>query len=171
MKKLILAGLATVLLFACKSNAEPRYASTSPEIDVVKALIKDYEAGNWEAWMGHYADTAKVYHNTTEASTPAQVAEGLKANLEAAASYKFSDKDMYYEMIIDDQGEKWVNFWANWEGTVAANNKKLVIPVHLTLEFVDGKIVEEHAFYNMAEFVLMMQEIEAAKMEEGDPDE
>lgn len=166
MKKLFLLGLAVILFSACQQKGPARYASSSPEIDIVKAHIEDYNKGNWESWTSHYADTAKVHHNTLEASSVKELMEGLKKNLQDVSSYTFLDKDMFYEMVIDDKGEKWVNFWATWEGTVAANNKKLTIPVHLTLQFVDSKIVEEHAYYDLSEFMVVMQEIAAAKMAE-----
>jgi len=165
MKKIFLLCLATTFMMSCK-NAEPKYFSSSPEIDEAKALIKDYNAGEWTAWLTHYADTAKLHHNTLEDATPAEVLEGLKGLLAATSDYGFTDKDIFYEMVIDDKNEKWVNFWGTWEGTLAANNQKLIIPVHLTLQFVDGKIVEEHAYYNLSEYVAAMQNIEAAKMAE-----
>ena len=43
MKKLILLGLATVLFMACQEKGPERFTTTSPNIDVVKALVKDYE--------------------------------------------------------------------------------------------------------------------------------
>ena len=114
MKKLVLIVLSLAFVMACKDNTPPRYASASPEIDTVKALIKDYENGNWEAWMSHYADTAKLYHNTKEASTAAQIRDGLSGLLANVSSYGFEDDDSFLEMVIDDDGEKWVNFWGNW---------------------------------------------------------
>ncbi len=165
MKKLLIACFAIFMCMACK-DAPTRYTSASPEIDEVKALIADYESANWDAWTGHYADTAKLYHNTTEPSSVSEVREGLAGLLENVSSYGFQEKDQFYEMILDDEGETWVNFWGNWEGTLAENGKKLVIPVHLTMEFVDGKIVEEHAFYNLAEYMAEMNAIKAAAMAE-----
>ncbi len=70
-------------------------------------------------------------------------------------------------MIIDDDGETWVNFWGNWRGTVTTNGQELVIPVHLTLQFVEGKIVEEWGYYNLSEITAVLNEIAtAAKMAE-----
>ena len=165
MKKIILLAGILILFVACKQGPE-RWTNQSPEIDVVKALIADYEAGNWDAWTGHYADTAKLFHNSTEPSGVTETLEGLKGYLEPTPNYGFSDKDIYYEMIIDDKDEKWVNFWGTWEGTVAALDRELKIPVHLTLKFVDNKIVEEHAFYNLAEYMQAMSDIAAMQEEE-----
>ena len=165
MKRMILLTGVLILFIACKQGPE-RWTNQSPEIDVVKALIADYEAGDWDAWTGHYADTAKLYHNSTEAASVAETLEGLKGYLESTSKYGFSDEDIYYEMIIDDKNEKWVNFWATWEGTIDALNRDMVIPVHLTVKFSGDKIVEEHAFYNLAEFAAAMNEIAAMQEEE-----
>ena len=166
MKKLILLGLATVLFLSCQEKETKRYFSESAEIDVTKALLKDYHAGDWEAWAGHYADTAKIFHNTPKGASPKETAESLKDILSNVSSYKFDDDSLWYEMILDKDNETWVNFWGNWKGKLAANDQELIIPVHLTLQFVDGKIVQEYGYYNIAEFVLSLQAIEAAKAAE-----
>lgn len=158
------------LMAHCQQGPE-RWTNNSAEIDVVKALIKDYEAGNWDAWTGHYADTAKMYHNSTEPSSIAETLKGLKSYLEPTSEYGFSDKNRYYEMIIDEKGEKWVNFWGTWEGNISALDRDLKIPVHLTLQFVEGKIVEEHGFYNLAEYVMAMNEIAAMAEAESTEEE
>ena len=165
MKKLLVLGLITLFFVACQQGPA-RYTNASPEVDAIKAHIKDYNAGQWTEWAGRYADTAKLYHNSLKASSVAETQEGLEGLLAATASYGFVDKDIFYEMVIDDDNEKWVNFWGTWEGTLAANSQKLVIPVHVTFQFEGGKIVEEHAYYNLAEYAAAMQAIEAAKMAE-----
>ena len=159
MRYLVVLCIAALMITACQQG-ESRYSTTGAEIDQVKDLIANYEAGDWEAWMQHYADTAKVYHNSTEASSPTDVKDELAESVQATSSYKFQDKDRYYERVIDDRGETWVNFWATWEGTLEANDQKLIIPVHATYQFNGDKIVEEHAFYNMAEFAMAMMAIE-----------
>lgn len=159
MRYCIAIFLFTLFFSACNQTGS-RYSTSGAEIDQVKDLIANYEAGDWEAWLSHYADTAKVYHNSTEPQSASDVQEQLAENLETASSYKFQDKDRYFERVIDDRGETWVNFWATWEGTLAANDQTLIIPVHVTYQFKGDKIVEEHAFYNMAEYVLAMVAIE-----------
>jgi hypothetical protein len=73
------------------------------------------------------------------------------------------------EQTLDDDGETWVNFWGLWKGTLKANGKEISIPVHLTAQFVDGKIVQEYGFWDMSVFMAEMQAIEAAAAEaEGD---
>jgi steroid delta-isomerase-like uncharacterized protein len=163
MKKIAFLFFATGLFIACQQKGPERYATAAPEIDLIKAHVKDYNDGNWAAWTAVYADTAKVYHNTLTPASPLEVQEGLKANLEAASSYNLGGDDQFYEMVIDDDGEKWVNSWATWKGTLAGNGKELIIPVHSTYQFVGDKIVKEHAYYDLSGFMAMMQEIEAMK--------
>lgn len=163
MKKVLMIGLAMALFMACKDTA-PRYASASPEIDLVKALAKDYEEGNWESWKTHYADTVKIRHNSTEPINADALQEQLMTSIGIMSAYGFQEKEQFYEMVIDDQGEKWVNFWANWEGTVAETGQKLVIPVHLTVQVAGGKIVEEHGYYDMSQLMAVMNALAAAKM-------
>ncbi len=163
MKKIFLTVLVVAFATACQPKVTERYSTTGPEVDLVKSLLNDYQKGDWEGWLGHYADTAKLHHNTPEdiSMTAKEINEALKGLLAATSSYKFDDESRYYEKVIDDEGLTWVNFWGNWRGTIAATNKELVIPVHLTMNITDGKIQEEHAMYNLSEYTAEMQKIEA----------
>ena len=166
MKKLLLLGLTLVLFTSCQ-KAE-RYTTTSSNIDEMKALIADYNAGNWEGWMSHYADSAKLYHNSLKAATPQEIRDALKGILTNVSSYGFAEKNaegednLYFEQIISDEGNTWVNFWGGWHGTLKANGEELDIPVHLTCKMVDNKIVEEDAYYDMSKYAAAMEAIEKA---------
>ncbi len=174
MKKIAVLGiLLTIIICAsCKENGPARYATTGSEIDLVKSLVSDYEKGDWEGWLAHYADTAKLHHNTTKdiSLSAKEMNETLKGLLSNTSSYEF-DKDPFYEKVLDDEGETWVNFWGDWKGTMAANNKELIIPLHLTVQIVNGKIVEEHGYYNLSEYMTTMQEITKSKVVEEKEDE
>lgn len=168
MKKLFLFGFTILLFVACQNNKK-QFTMTSPEIDEVKALVKDYHEGDWDAWVTHYADTAKIFHNTwdkNKGATPLETVKSLKAILSNMSSYHFEEDDdlPWYEMVTNDDGETWVYFWGNWKGTLAVNSKEIQIPVHLALKFANGKIGREEGFYNLSEFTTALQEIEAAKM-------
>jgi len=166
MKKLILIGLAIVISTSCQQT-EPRYFSSSPEIDTVKALLNDYYDGNWDSWKTHYADTAKIYSNTWKTAFSVQEnQEALFKTISSVSSYKFDEEPIFFEMTINDEGQKWVNFWGNWRGIIKDSDVELEIPVHLTMHFVDGKIVEEYGFWNKSPFVTALIEVEASKMEE-----
>lgn len=171
MKKLFLLAFATVLFTACQNQPE-RFTTTSANIDEVKALISDYESGNWDAWTTHYADTAKIYHNTWKTgSTPVETQESLKSILANTSSYGFDkgENNMVFEQVIDDDGKTWVNFWSNWRGTLSANGQEIEIPVHLSVNMVDGKIVNEYGFYDVSQIQAALQAIEAAKAATEEP--
>ena len=169
MKNLFLIGLAVLLLTACQENKPERFTTNSPEIESVKDLLKDYQNGNWEAWVKHYADTAKIHHNNWKTgASPKETVEALKGILANVSTYKFNQNEgeIFYEMVIDDNDLTWVNFWGVWQGTVAGNGVNLDIPVHITSNFVDGKIVREYGYYDLSEFIRNLNEIEASKNEE-----
>lgn len=162
MKKLFLLGIAVILFTACE-NKPDRYFSESPEIETVKAGISAYEAQDWEKWKANLADTAKFYPNTTKALTSAEYLANTQGMVATLSSYGFDKENTFIEMVLDKDDETWVNFWSTWKGTIAANNKELTIPVHLTMQFVNGKIVEEYGYWDMSEYIANMQQIEAEK--------
>ncbi len=160
LKKSILLGLILVLSSAC--NSKQRYTQQSPEIETVKAIIKNYNDKTYDTSM--YADTSKTYYNSVDKPlSPAEVVAYHKANDANYSSRGFTADDPEYEMAVTDKGETWVNCWPNWEGTLAGNGKKITIPIHLTYRFVNGKIVREVGMWNTAEVLLNLQEIEADK--------
>lgn len=166
MKKIFLLGLVAIFFTSCQNSGPPRYVTNSPEIDVTKALVKDYENGNWENWGTHYADTAKVFHNSLEGITAQELQEGLKNTLKSMSSYRFNEKEMFIEMIFDDKGDTWVYFWGIWEAKVADINKELAMPVHIALQFVNNKIVREYAYYDPSSINMAIIELEGAILEE-----
>ncbi len=157
MKKLILAGL-TVLLFAACQEKEQRYFSESSEINTLKAGIASYEAGDWTTWKGHFADTAKIYVNSDKSISVDARVTNLQEMSSAFSKYGFDKEEEFIEMVLDKEKETWVYYWAQHNATIAANNKQLSNPVHLAVQFIDGKIVEEHVFFDATE---MNKEIDA----------
>jgi len=163
MKKIMLILVAVALITACQQNQQPRFTTSSPEIDSYKKGVNAYESQDWETWQGMFADTAKVYYNTwAVASTPQETMQGHVNMIGTLSSYGFDDDKMFIEQVVDDEGKTWVNFWGLWKGTLKGNGKALEIPVHLSTQFVNGKIVEEYGFWDMSSYVLEMQAIEAA---------
>ena len=162
MRKLIVLALISLSVIACQQG-ETRYTQTSAEIDSYKALVADYEAGNWEAFNSHFVDTAHVFHNTVDKHmSPADNVAGHKERLAALSSYSFDKDEGDYEMVVTDKGETWVNFWGVWQGTITASQEEFRIPVHITAQFVDGKIVKEYGYWDNAPMTLAMQAIQAA---------
>ncbi|MDG1729556.1 MAG: nuclear transport factor 2 family protein [Algibacter sp.] len=171
MKKLFLLVLVIVLFLACQEKPQQRYFENSPEIETVKAGIKAYEDQDWTTWKSNFADTAKIFHNTNKGASPDQMIEGMKGMLSNFSSYGFGKEGNIYEMVVDKQGKTWVNYWGNWGGKAKVTEKQLVIPVHLTVEFADGKIVQEYAYYDTAGIGTTISEIEATLAENESKEE
>ena len=159
MKNIILVGLVIVLFTAC--NQKQRYTQSSPEIDVFKSVIQSYNDQDWEGMTAQYADTAKTFNNSSDIGISlADMVDIHKQSLSNLSSRGFLDKDQEYEMVVTDKGATWVNFWGDWEGTLKANGKKIKIPIHLTGQFKEGKIVRTSGNWDNAPMVLALQEIE-----------
>lgn len=158
MKKVILLGLAIVLFTACNQQ-DTRYTQNSPEIDIVKKVIKDYNEKVYT--MSEYADTSKIYFNTkTNFLTVDELVEYHQGNDAIYSSRGFLEEDQEYEMVVTDKGHTWVNVWLDWRGTLKENGKVFDMPIHMTYRFVDGKIVTTYGYWDPTEIVLELQEIE-----------
>lgn len=161
MKKLSLLVLTAILFIGCQQQESERYTQKSPEIDTVKKLIANYNNKTYDTSM--YADTSKTFYNTKEnPMSPAETMEYHKQNDANYSARSFQDKDQEYEMVLTDDGNTWVNCWLDWKGTVAGNNQEVNIPIHLTYQFVDGKIVREVGHWDPTQVLLALQEIEKA---------
>ncbi|MDC6365116.1 MULTISPECIES: nuclear transport factor 2 family protein [Flavobacteriaceae] len=170
MKQIIFYCTAVLLcLTACQGPV--RYTQESPEIDTIKQLIANYDSKNFETSM--YADTSKTFYNTKD--NPMSPTETMDYHKQSDANYSsrgFMDDHQEYEMVVTNDGETWVNCWLDWKGSLAANGKEIVIPIHLTYQFVDGKIVREYGYWDPTEIVLELQKIAAeAKMAEENQEE
>ena len=167
MKRVLFLGLAIVLSLAACQKAEKRYTQQSPEIDTYKKVIDAYEKQDWEAMASHYADTAKIMNNVIEeeGKTIAEEVETSKEDAALFSDWNYVDGESEYEMVVTDKGQTWVNFWGLWKGTLAANNKTYTIPVHITAQFVDGKIVKEFGYWDISKIMMDIQAMqEAAKI-------
>jgi len=167
MKRVLFLGLAIVLSLAACQKAEKRYTQQSPEIDTYKKVIDAYEKQDWEAMASHYADTAKIMNNVIEeeGKTIAEEVERSKEDAALFSDWNYVDGESEYEMVVTDKGQTWVNFWGLWKGTLAANNKTYTIPVHITAQFVDGKIVKEFGYWDISKIMMDIQAMqEAAKI-------
>ncbi len=72
-----------------------------------------------------------------------------------------ADED-FFEMVVTDNGETWVNFRGLWSAVLKGNGQKFLIPVHVTARFVDGKIVAEHGYWNSLELTLALRDLETS---------
>jgi hypothetical protein len=163
MRKLTFFVAAFLLLAACDSNTQKRYASSSPEIDVFKSSVQHYLNQNWEEYRQLYADTAKFRNNVTKGKE-ISLNEGIvkwQEEHEIFSSIHYVEGEDFIEMVVTDDGETWVNFWGVWSAVLKANGQKFEIPVHVTARFEKGKIVEEHGFWDSAPIALVLRELQA----------
>lgn len=166
MKNFFFLALALLLCTACQ-NKPQRYFADSAETETLKAGIKAYEAGDWDTWKSHFADTAKVFVNSIKPVSIEERLNTLKSMAGAMSSYGFNHDKEYVEMVLDKEDETWVYYWSAHKGTFAATNTELIIPVHLAVQFVDGKIVEEHIYYDGTAMAAELEKIAAAATEEA----
>jgi len=159
MKELMSLGLAIVIFIACNQQSK-RYTQQSPEIETYKQVLEDYEDRDWEAMVAHYSDTAKIMNNVTEKNGK-NLTRFLAQNKEDASQFSnwhFVDDASEYEMVLNDKGETWVNFWGLWEGTFKTNSKVYQIPTHITVQFVNGKIVREFGYWDVSKIIRDIQQ-------------
>lgn len=166
MKQLFLFSISIALFINCQDNNPQRSTTNSAEIDIIKTLVKNYEDSYWDNWSTHYSDTAKIYYNSSKFIPPKDIQEYFNRQNAQLAAYKFLKNDVFYKMIIDDKQEKWIYFWAIWNGNLTVNNKLFEVPVHLAVRFVNGKINRENAYYDNIPMMVTLNEIETAKMAE-----
>ena len=160
------------MIIACKQ--EQRYFGESNEINALKAGIAAYEAGDWEKWVSHFADTAKFYVNSTKPINIKERIAGLTEMTSAMSSYGFNHDKGHIEMVVDKNDETWVYYWAVHNGTFASSNNSLAIPVHIAARFADGKVVAEHIYFDAtemnAEFAAMAAAVENTEDEPANAD-
>lgn len=152
MKSLLLLTGILMLFTSCDQK---RYTQQSPEIDIYKKSIVDYENMNWESLASYYADTSKIYNNATkdEGKSLSEFIETNKKDAAMFSSWEYVDADSDYEMVTTDKGETWVNFWGLWKGVLKSNGKTYEIPSHITVQFIDGKIVKEYGYWDNSVFI------------------
>lgn len=153
----ILPFLLLLIFTSCKDTSKNYFTEVAPEIDVMREMIKDYESGNWESYKSHYTDDAKMYHNRVN-HNPKTVDEAIEEHknfISQVKNYVYSTtENQTVEMIVDSKGTTWVSFWGVWTGTFSESGNSSEIIVHITSRFVDGKINQEHMYWDTAPFVL-----------------
>lgn len=158
MKKMLFILFAVVLFTACSTKEPVRYFSASPEIEITKSTLKYYTDGNWEALKLLYADTSKVLNNVPDGKGIAIDAaiKDYQQDHELFTSISYLAEEDFFEMVVTDDGETWVNYWGLWKGTLKATGEEFQIPLHITQRFIDQKIVREHGYWNSSAIALAL---------------
>jgi hypothetical protein len=150
-----------ILFISCQQKQTERFRTASKEIDLIKKGLTNYENAEWDAWAEQYADSAKIFQNSwSEFETPDQVRDRYKRLIVQLSDYTFDKDDLFMEQVIDDNGRTWVNFWCLWRGTLRVNQKVIEIPVHITFQFVNGKIKREYGYWDTAQLYEELNKLE-----------
>jgi uncharacterized protein len=163
MKKVIYLLFAVVLFAACNPKQPVRYFSASPEIEITKSTLKHYVDANWDALKSLYADTAKVMNNVPDekgTSIDSTIRDFMQEH-DLFSSISYAANEDFFEMVVTDEGETWVNYWGLWKGTLKSTGEEFQIPVHITQRFENQKIVREHGYWNSSAVVLALAKLEA----------
>ncbi|WP_422104321.1 nuclear transport factor 2 family protein [Winogradskyella sp.] len=166
MKNLLILGVLVLCMSSCKEHKQ-RYFAESDETKTLEAGIVAYESGDWDKWQSHFADTAKIFVNSKEAMTIEARRKELSSMTEAFSSYGFDKDDDFIEMVLDKDDETWVYYWGQHNGTLV-NGTKLSIPVHLAVQFTNGKITAEHIYFDGTEMNAAINAMQAEASSETD---
>ena len=148
--------LTLLILAACQKK---QYFSSSPEIDQIKKGNEAYFKGDWATLRSLYADTAQIWVNTwhenSKGQTPDEYIEGLKGGLANMSNYKEGNPTIY-EMVVTDDGTKWVHCWMHWTGSTKGG-KEVKSVVHATFSIKDNKVIYQGNIYDSLPGYLAMQ--------------
>ena len=152
MKKLFYFISIVFTLVSCR---EKQYFNSSSEIDLIKKANEAYFKADWETYKSVFADKVRIWYNTPRSKktvlTKDQLIDTLKAGLLNYTEYKEGKNpdyvDALYEMIVDNEGGKWVHCWLTWIGR-SNNGTEVVTPVHLSSLISEGKVEIHFIYFN-----------------------
>ena len=153
-----------ILLIPCclQSQTTKQYFEECPEIDLGKKLIKAYLNQDWETYRSCYSDTVRIWQNAWYTSDPGiTLEEEIKATkdfVSKLATYTY--EETIWEMIVNNNGDKWVHLWGKWVGKLTPNGDELVVPVHIAFSVIGDKIVYEAGFWDNLPMHFVQQELE-----------
>jgi hypothetical protein len=165
MKKYLFTLIAFSFLAgaSCQEKQAPKqYFEKSPEIDIAKKSVDAYLKQDWVTYKSLYSDTARIWYNeyweTNTGRSIDEVIESMKEPLASLVYYRYEGE--IWEMIVNNNGDKWVHFWGNWIGKLAADGEEVKILVHIAYGVVGDKIVYESGFWDNLPFYLEQQRLE-----------
>ncbi len=162
MKNLI---LVLVLLFGMTCHIDhstSQYFVDSAEINMCKKALNAYVDQDWETYRSMHADTADMYCNlyfiNAQGISVDKFIEDYKNNLANLDQYQV--EEYLWEMIIDENGDKWVYLWGKWTGTLSQDEKTIETPLNIVYHIKDNVIVEEAGFWDNLPFYQAFQKEE-----------
>lgn len=138
-----LLPLIIILLIASCSNAN--YVEKAPEIDIIKSIFYSNPEDRSALFEQHYSEDAQIYWNSTVPVTWKQLLIGIEESLERFDEYQVLPSEEIH-LIKNSKGERWVALWTAIKIRVGENEE--IIPIHVSAQFVDLKIVKEAAYWD-----------------------
>ncbi len=162
---LFITALVAFVMIGCQqAPCEKGYYTESPEIDLVKNQVELYKSGDIDGMAAVYTDTSRIYRNVSPSDnpglTPEEYLAQLKGNLEPISDYQMDDN--VWEMIVTEEGNKWVHMWGMWNGTVEATGESYDIPIMISWLVQDGKVIWQSEIFNNTDLAMAMMELQAA---------
>ncbi|XOV93801.1 MAG: hypothetical protein ACFHWX_03625 [Bacteroidota bacterium] len=157
MKNLMFIALLASVMLACQPQVEPaekQYFTSSPEIDVTKKLMQAYLDADWDLYRSLHADTCIVMHNSYSKTMSPDSATAFhksgRTNISNLSLTGPAAGSPVYEMIVSDDGAKWVHFWGLWKATYNPTGAEVSFPLNISFRMDGGKINLLAAIYNGA---------------------
>jgi hypothetical protein len=165
MKRFIFPILSLALIASTSCQQEQttkQYFEESPEIEVCKKAVKAFQEGDAETYRSCYADTVRIWHNQYWVKYPGKTIdeqmELLKRVHAMQENYRYEGE--IWEMIIQDNGQNWVHFWAQTHTKLKGDDEKIEFVIHIAFSVVDNKIVYETLVYDNLPFYLAEQRMQ-----------
>ena len=160
---ILLLSLGLLFIPCClQSKTTKQYFEECAEIDLSKKLLKAYLDQDWETYRSCYSDTARIWKNVWYASDPGMTIDDAIVELKEYATNLnyYNYEETIWEMIINDEGDKWVHLWGKWVGKFTPEGEEIVIPAHISFGVVGDKVVYEAGFWDNLPLYQAQQEPE-----------
>ena len=173
MKNLILF-LLIIVAASCGTPSNNVIVTFDDEkSNAIRGHYQNYLNNDVAALQSLWSPDLKIYMNSTEASTVADISELITVqhevfdNISMSWTYDESGGEdlgvwvqtIEYPASDNNPATAVTNSWFEWSATGKSSGNKITIPVHISFEWADGRIVREwHNFDPSA----MMEEIELA---------
>ena len=165
MKKNVFILFSIILLAgtSCqKKQEEKQYFEQAPEIDIAKKVIDSYLKQEWDIHRSCYSDTARINKNVWWTSGGGiAVDEDIEETKKFVATLiRYSYEYTIWNMVVTNEGHKWVNMWGKWVAKVSEDSDDIETAVHIGFLFIDNKIVYQTGIWDNLPMYLLQESIE-----------
>ena len=121
--------------------------------EMLEGKFAAYHRADWEHWLSCYAGEAQIFYNTaSEPMSPREAAQMQAAFLAPLSAYLFEVEDTRIEVHVAPDGTVQATFYGLWLATFRATGATIEVPTHALYWLEDGRIVEEHGFWDSSAY-------------------